>query len=99
LVCVMKVVGEEQLPGRILLVVDSIVAEAGWAVGAVVTGSGHSIAARWRSAPVFVFVVMLAVLLLFGGGFVVGLIRLIRFARGDWARPPRRRRRGGRRRS
>ena len=99
LVGVMKVVGEEKLPGRILLVVASFVAAAGCAVGAIVTGSGHSIAAGWRSAPVFEFVVMLAGLLLFGGGFVVGLIRLIRFARGDWARPPRRRRRGGRRRS
>ena len=87
LVGVMKVVAEDKLPGRILLVVASFVAAAGCAVGAIVTGSG------------FEFVVMLAGLLLFGGGFVVGLIRLIRFARGDWARPPRRRRRGGRRRS
>lgn len=98
LVGVVKVVGEERLAGRILLVVASFVAAAGCAVGAIVTGSGDSIAASWRAAPAVEFVIMLAGLLLFGGGFVVGLIQLIRFARGDWARPPRRRRRRGGRR-
>src|SRR5699024_8479894 len=99
LVGVMKEVGAAQLPGRILLVVASFVAAAGCAVGAIVTRSGHSIAAGWRSAAVFAFVVMRAGSRAFGGGFGVGIIRLIGVARGDWARPPRRRRRGGRRRS
>lgn len=93
LIGIMQVVGEERVAGRILLVIAASIAAVGCAIAVILESMGVRVIGGWRASPGFVIPVMAISAVFYFVGAVVALVQLVRFVRGDWARPPRRSRR------
>lgn len=90
LVGIAQLIGEERLVGRVLLVVAAGATAVGCAFCALLESLGVPVIGGWRYAPGFTIPAFAVGALFYGAAAVIGLIRLVRFVRGDWARPPRR---------
>lgn len=93
LVGIAQLIGEERLPGRVLLVVAAGATAVGCAFCALLESLGVPVIGGWRYAPGFTIPVFAIGALFYGAAAVIGVIQLVRFVRGDWARPPARSRR------
>lgn len=90
LVGITQVVGEERLASRVLLVIAAGVSAVGCAFCAILESLGVPVIGGWRHNPGFTIPVFAIGALFYGAAAVIGLVQLVRFVRGDWARPPKR---------